>query len=132
MLLSRTELPAGEDLSLLSPKSILKRGKFLTMGLMMAILDPPREEAITAIAQAHKAGIVVKMITGENHVFIARSTFGVVVATCLRCILGLCSAACQDAALDRTLPCLFTASWVSALQCCMPGRCFSCSHSPLL
>jgi magnesium-transporting ATPase (P-type) len=61
----RTELPATEDLSQLSPKAILQRGKFLTMGLMMAILDPPREEAITAIAQAHKAGIVVKMITGK-------------------------------------------------------------------
>lgn len=32
--------------------------------LMVAILDPPREEAMEAIKIAHKAGITVKMITG--------------------------------------------------------------------
>lgn len=31
---------------------------------MVAILDPPREEAVEAIKVAHKAGITVKMITG--------------------------------------------------------------------
>jgi hypothetical protein len=31
---------------------------------MVAILDPPREEAVEAIKIAHKAGITVKMITG--------------------------------------------------------------------
>jgi magnesium-transporting ATPase (P-type) len=38
----------------------------LTMVCLMAILDPPREEAVTAIAEAHSAGIVVKMITGDH------------------------------------------------------------------
>lgn len=32
--------------------------------LMVAILDPPREEAVEAIKIAHRAGITVKMITG--------------------------------------------------------------------
>jgi magnesium-transporting ATPase (P-type) len=34
--------------------------------LMVAILDPPREEAVEAIKVAHKAGISVKMITGQS------------------------------------------------------------------
>lgn len=34
------------------------------MVLMVAILDPPREEAVEAIKIAHRAGITVKMITG--------------------------------------------------------------------
>lgn len=34
--------------------------------LMVAILDPPREEAVEAIKVAHKAGITVKMITGVH------------------------------------------------------------------
>eukprot|EP00961_Rhodomonas_salina_P180793 2440219-Rhodomonas_salina.2 len=35
------------------------------MGIV-AILDPPRPEAISAIKIAHEAGIVVKMITGDH------------------------------------------------------------------
>jgi magnesium-transporting ATPase (P-type) len=33
---------------------------------MVAILDPPREEAVEAIKIAHRAGITVKMITGAT------------------------------------------------------------------
>lgn len=33
---------------------------------MIGLIDPPRPEAITAIAQCHKAGIQVKMITGDH------------------------------------------------------------------
>jgi magnesium-transporting ATPase (P-type) len=32
---------------------------------LIAILEPPRDEAIEAVKVAHKAGIQVKMITGE-------------------------------------------------------------------
>ena len=39
---------------------------FLTFVGVVAILDPPREECITAIKQAHSAGIIVKMITGDH------------------------------------------------------------------
>lgn len=39
---------------------------FLTFVGLVAILDPPREECITAIKEAHRAGILVKMITGDH------------------------------------------------------------------
>jgi magnesium-transporting ATPase (P-type) len=56
----------SEDLSKLTAGSILsRRGQpFLTLVALMAILDPPREEAIEAVKVAHRAGITVKMITG--------------------------------------------------------------------
>jgi magnesium-transporting ATPase (P-type) len=43
---------------------------------MVAILDPPREEAVEAIKVAHKAGISVKMITGMHHLTLCRPRFG--------------------------------------------------------
>ncbi len=44
---------------------------FVLLGLC-GIIDPPREEAIAAVAQCHSAGIRVKMITGD-HVETARA-----------------------------------------------------------
>ncbi|CAG0946162.1 H+-transporting ATPase [Gammaproteobacteria bacterium] len=44
---------------------------FTMLGLV-GIVDPPREEAIRAVAQCHQAGIRVKMITGD-HVETARA-----------------------------------------------------------
>jgi magnesium-transporting ATPase (P-type)/formate/nitrite transporter FocA (FNT family) len=44
----------------------------LTMLGLVAIIDPPREEAIAAIRHCREAGIGVKMITGD-HVLTARS-----------------------------------------------------------
>ena len=40
---------------------------FSFLGLM-GMIDPPRQEAIDAIALCHRAGIAVKMITGDHHV----------------------------------------------------------------
>ena len=40
---------------------------FTFLGLM-GMIDPPRQEAIDAIALCHRAGITVKMITGDHHV----------------------------------------------------------------
>lgn len=40
-------------------------GDFILLGLV-GMLDPPREEAIAAIAECHSAGIAVKMITGDH------------------------------------------------------------------
>ncbi|WIA43029.1 hypothetical protein OEZ86_009562 [Tetradesmus obliquus] len=66
LALCRAELPADEDLTGLNAAAILGRGKFLSMVMLLAILDPPREEAVTAIKVAHRAGIQVKMITGDH------------------------------------------------------------------
>ena len=40
-------------------------GGFVLLGLQ-GMIDPPRPEAIEAIAQCHRAGITVKMITGDH------------------------------------------------------------------
>lgn len=40
-------------------------GDFVLLGLV-GMIDPPREEAIQAIAACHSAGIAVKMITGDH------------------------------------------------------------------
>ncbi len=40
-------------------------GDFVMLALV-GIIDPPREEAVTAVAQCHAAGIRVKMITGDH------------------------------------------------------------------
>ena len=40
-------------------------GDFILLGLV-GMIDPPREEAIRAIAECHRAGIGVKMITGDH------------------------------------------------------------------
>jgi magnesium-transporting ATPase (P-type) len=60
----RAEVDPSEDLEVLNAQAILARKPFLAMVMMVAILDPPREEAVRAVRMAHSAGITVKMITG--------------------------------------------------------------------
>lgn len=47
-------------------RDITEGDPMLTMGCLVAILDPPRPECIKAISECHDAGIVVKMITGDH------------------------------------------------------------------
>ncbi len=54
----------------------------LTLFALAGIMDPPREEAISAVAACHSAGIRVKMITGDHAVTAAAiaRTMGLAVA----------------------------------------------------
>jgi magnesium-transporting ATPase (P-type) len=58
--------PAGDSLGFAD----MKTG--FTLLALVGIIDPPREEAIQAVAECHRAGIRVKMITGD-HVETARA-----------------------------------------------------------
>jgi hypothetical protein len=65
----RCDVPEELELSSLTADGLegaLQSTPRLTMLGLCAILDPPREEAIAAVKEAHRAGIVVKMITGEG------------------------------------------------------------------
>ncbi|GKY90868.1 hypothetical protein MPSEU_000059600 [Mayamaea pseudoterrestris] len=51
----------------LGPDFVQERGgPWLTLVGLCAIIDPPRPECITAIAEAHSAGVRVAMITGDH------------------------------------------------------------------
>jgi magnesium-transporting ATPase (P-type) len=55
--------------SLPSDKTVLEFGDVesgLTLLALAGLIDPPREEAISAVAECHAAGIRVKMITGDH------------------------------------------------------------------
>jgi hypothetical protein len=62
---NRGEVAPDEDLALLNAQALLQRPASLAFVALIAILDPPRDEAIQAVKVAHDAGITVKMITGE-------------------------------------------------------------------
>jgi len=65
---------------------------------LMAMIDPPRAEATEAVAQCHRAGIAVKMITGDHArtaLAIAREV-GIVDAEDARVITGIEIAKCSD------------------------------------
>jgi magnesium-transporting ATPase (P-type) len=60
-------LPSSDAESIvISSGDVLSSAPSLTLNLLVAIVDPPREEAIKAIHECHVAGITVKMITGDH------------------------------------------------------------------
>ena len=60
LALARTEIGAEQDLQ---PEHMTDRLVFLGL---VAMLDPPRQRAISAVRTCHSAGIRVKMITGDH------------------------------------------------------------------
>merc|ERR1712015_72424 len=63
LALARRQLPAEKDM--LEHADVANA---LTLLGLVAIIDPPRDEAIRAVAQCRAAGIRVVMITGDNGV----------------------------------------------------------------
>jgi magnesium-transporting ATPase (P-type) len=61
LALARTDMPAGATAISMSDVT----ARFTLLGLV-GIIDPPREEAIAAIAECQHAGLRVKMITGDH------------------------------------------------------------------
>lgn len=69
LALTRGTLPKGSVSKgdQLGPEFVLERGEpWLTMVGLCAIMDPPRPECVKAIAEAHRAGVRVAMITGDH------------------------------------------------------------------
>ncbi len=55
------DLPSGQEF--LSEEAFIEKSVFVGL---FGMLDPPRQEAIEAIADCHAAGVKVKMVTGDN------------------------------------------------------------------
>ncbi|MFC3682274.1 HAD-IC family P-type ATPase [Hydrogenophaga luteola] len=95
LALARCDWPAGRtevDLADLTPR-------FELLGLV-GIIDPPREEAVAAVAECRQAGIRVKMITGD-HAVTAAAIGRQLGLQADRALTGDAIAALDDAALRR-------------------------------
>jgi len=95
LALAQCELPAGT--TTLSMTDITRR--FTLLGLV-GLIDPPREEAITAIAECQRAGMRVKMITGD-HAVTAAAIGRQLGLNADQALTGDAVAALDDAALRR-------------------------------
>ncbi|OPF62845.1 HAD-IC family P-type ATPase [Hydrogenophaga sp. H7] len=95
LALARCDWPTGRtevDLADLTPR-------FEMLGLV-GIIDPPREEAVAAVAECREAGIRVKMITGD-HAVTAAAIGRQLGLQADRALTGDAVAALDDAALRR-------------------------------
>ena len=95
LALARCELPAGT--TTLSMTDITRR--FTLLGLI-GLIDPPREEAIAAVAECQRAGLRVKMITGD-HVVTAAAIGRQLGLSTGHALTGDAVTALDDAALKR-------------------------------
>jgi magnesium-transporting ATPase (P-type) len=68
LALTRGSIPKGSinQGDQLKPEFIQDRPPWLTIVGLCAIMDPPRPECVRAIAEAHRAGVRVAMITGDH------------------------------------------------------------------
>jgi magnesium-transporting ATPase (P-type) len=68
LALTRGSIPKGSvnPGDQLKPDFIQGRPPWLTIVGLCAIMDPPRPECVRAIAEAHRAGVRVAMITGDH------------------------------------------------------------------
>jgi len=77
-------------------------GDFEFIGLI-GMIDPPRAEAIEAIKACHKAGITVKMITGDHHATARAIGMELGLATNGNLITGQVLSKMDDAELDKII-----------------------------
>jgi magnesium-transporting ATPase (P-type) len=75
----------------------------LTLLGMVAIIDPPRQEAIEAVAQCRAAGIRVKMITGDHGVTASAIATQLGMGEHLRAVTGPDIEAMDDVALQQVV-----------------------------
>jgi magnesium-transporting ATPase (P-type) len=75
----------------------------LTLLGLVAIIDPPRQEAIEAVAQCRAAGIRVKMITGDHGVTASAIATQLGMGEHLRAVTGPDIEAMDDAALQQVV-----------------------------
>ena len=75
----------------------------LTLLGLVAIIDPPRQEAIKAVAQCRAAGIRVKMITGDHGVTASAIATQLGMGEHLRAVTGPEIEAMDDAALQQVV-----------------------------
>jgi magnesium-transporting ATPase (P-type) len=75
----------------------------LTLLGLVAIIDPPRQEAIEAVAQCRAAGIRVKMITGDHGVTASAIASQLGMGHDLRAVTGPDIEAMDDAALQQVV-----------------------------
>jgi Ca2+-transporting ATPase len=75
---------------------------FTFLGLI-GMIDPPREEAIAAITACHRAGITVKMITGDHRTTALAIGTDLKLAAGGRAVTGVELATMEDTALTETV-----------------------------
>ncbi len=92
--------PAAPQTEELTPAELVGR---MTLVGLVGLIDPPRPEAIVAVAECHAAGIAVKMITGD-HAMTARAIGERIgLKNCARVLTGADIEAMDDADLAEAV-----------------------------